>query len=83
MHQTYRAILQDSHLTWLDSPPTLANQVEVYVTVTKPSLTKTERGKAMATALAKLAKTNSLGSIDPVAWQKKIRQDRALPGRTE
>jgi len=73
--QTYRAILQDSQITWLDTPPDLPAETEIYVTIA--SLTsKASRGQAMAAALEKLAQLNAFEGVDPIAWQREIRQDR-------
>jgi hypothetical protein len=35
----------------------------------------------MAAALEKLAQRNPFRGIDPVAWQREIRQDKPLRGR--
>lgn len=41
------------------------------------------RGQRIRAALHTLAELNTFSEVDdPVAWQKKIRQDRLLPGRT-
>ncbi len=37
----------------------------------------------MAAALEKLAKAKAFAGINPVAWQRDVRQDRELPGRDE
>ncbi len=39
------------------------------------------RGEAMAAALEKLSRVNAFQGIDPVAWQRDIRQDKSLFGR--
>lgn len=76
--QTYRAILQGSQITWLDTPPDLPPDTEIYVTVAQ-TISKASRGQAMAAALEKLAQLNPFGDDDPVAWQRETRQDRPLP----
>jgi len=75
----YRAILQGSQLIWLDPPPNLPTNAEVSITVTQPRTQS--RGDAMAAALEKLAQRNPFRGIDPVAWQREIRQDKPLRGR--
>ncbi|MCB2263932.1 MAG: hypothetical protein LGR52_13515 [Candidatus Thiosymbion ectosymbiont of Robbea hypermnestra] len=43
---------------------------------------KTNEGQRMATILQHMADRQALSHIiDPVAWQKNIREDRPLPGR--
>ncbi len=41
------------------------------------------RGQQMAAVLEKLAQAQAFAGIDPVAWQRDLRQDRELPGRDE
>jgi hypothetical protein len=84
MLTTYRAILNGNQIIWVDKPPRQIKGVEVRITLLRKtaSASKTERGQAMALALAGLAKANALTSIaDPVVWQREIRQDRDLPNR--
>ena len=78
---TYRAILQGSQLIWLDPPPNLPENAEVSVTVTQSPHRTRSRGDAMAAALEKLAQRNAFKGIDPIAWQREIRQDKPLHGR--
>ncbi len=77
---TYRAILQGSTLIWLDSPPELPADTEVYVTP-RSSSSGQSKGAAMAAALEKLAQINAFHGVDPVNWQREMRQDKPLPGR--
>jgi len=79
--QTYRAILQGSQITWIDTPPDLPPKTEIYVTVTQKTPNKANRGQAMAAALEKLAQASPFSNIDPIVWQQETRQDRSLPGR--
>lgn len=45
---------------------------------------KQSDGARMARVLEKLAKLNPMPEVDdPVAWQRDIREDRALPGRDD
>jgi hypothetical protein len=43
--------------------------------------TSSDRGRAMAAALAKVAEGRTFNKIDPVVWQRDIRQERVLPKR--
>ena len=84
MLTTYRAILNGNQITWVDKPPRRIKGMEVHITLLRKTTAtaKAERGRAMASALAGLAKTNGLtGIVDPVVWQREIRQDRDLPNR--
>ena len=52
----------------------------------KPSagLDTSEREHRLGLALEKLVQVRPFGDIaDPVAWQREIRKDRALPGRED
>ena len=42
-----------------------------------------ERGQRMAAVLEKLAQAQAFAGIDPVVWQRSLREDRELPGRNE
>ncbi len=66
--QTYRAILQGSQITWIDTPPDLPPGTEIYVTVTQSTSNRTNRRQAMAAALTKLAQVNPFRDIDPLLW---------------
>ncbi|WP_416669654.1 hypothetical protein [Egbenema bharatensis] len=85
-HQIYRAILQGCQITWLDPPPELPSETEVYITIASSPSSKALRGQAMAAALEKLSQIDpfidiALNDIDPIGWQRETRQDRPLPGR--
>lgn len=47
----------------------------------KPSPTDSERRKSLASTLEKVAAINPFAEIDPVAWMRELRNERALPGR--
>ncbi len=88
MLNTYRAVLKGSRLEWRgDSPPEAsAEGIPVEVTVLRDRRLSASRasdaGKRMAAALEKLADSGAVADIeDPVTWQRRIRQDRRLPGR--
>ena len=81
MSDTYRAVLKDDHLEWVDKKPENVNPVDVTVVIHTVS-DNTSQGEKMAFYLDKLAELGSMSHIsDPVAWQKEIRLDRILPGR--
>ncbi len=87
MLATYRAVLKDDHLEWSEAAPDKVvrdKAVAVYVTVLDEPLTtgvEPGQGQRMAAALEKIAAANMLAEIDPVAWERDLRQDRSLPGR--
>ena len=58
MLRTYKAILHDNQVEWLEQPPEKSSAVQVYITVLEeptPELLP-KRGRAMAEALVKLAR---------------------------
>lgn len=80
MSDTYRAVLKDDHLEWIDKKPEGDNPLNVTVVVHHEQ--GASQGKKMAYYLGKLADLNAVGQIeDPVAWQREIRSDRILPDR--
>jgi hypothetical protein len=81
MADTYRAVLKDDHLEWVDKKPEMVNPVDVTVVVHDVP-NNISQGVKMAYYLEKLAELGGVSSIsDPVAWQREIREDRVLPGR--
>ncbi len=84
MLRTYKAILRDNHIEWLEQPPEEANAVPVYITVLNDLASEplSKRGRMMADALAELAQRGTLAAItDPVSWQQEQRSERPLPDR--
>ncbi|MBF0352078.1 MAG: hypothetical protein HQM11_13685 [SAR324 cluster bacterium] len=50
----------------------------------KSEIEKNQRKQAIGKILERMAQRNALAEIkDPVAWQKKLREDRSLPGRED
>jgi len=47
----------------------------------KPPSSDSERRKSLASALEKVAAMNPYAEVDPVAWAREQRDERALPGR--
>ncbi|NES19042.1 MAG: hypothetical protein F6K41_08950 [Symploca sp. SIO3E6] len=85
MTKTFRAILKDNYLQWLDEAPEITSNSLVKVDVTlleEPKITETKSdGAKMAEALAKLSNNNTFAGVDPQKWQREIRQDRSLLNR--
>ena len=89
MITTYKARLHGNLLDWQEeSPPVSTADVPVLVTVLPTEDTASHphvpSGRRLADVLKRLARENPVPSIpEPVAWQRDIRQDRALPGRKD
>ena len=84
MLQTYKAILDDNRVEWLERPPEQSGAVQVHITILEEPLSKpiSVRGRMMADALSELAQRGTLAAgLDPAAWQREVRTDRALPDR--
>lgn len=84
MLRTYKAILHDNQIEWLEQPPEKSGTVQVYITVLDEPVPEPlpNRGRVMAEALAELARRGAFADItDPVAWQREVRSERALPDR--
>ena len=84
MLRTYKAILHDNQVEWLEQPPEKSGTVQVYITVLEEPTPEplSERGRMMAEALAELARRGTFADItDPVAWQREVRSERVLPDR--
>ena len=84
MLRTYKAILHDNQIEWLEQPPEKSGTVQVYITVLDEPVPEPlpNRGRVMAEALAELARRGTFADItDPVAWQREVRSERALPDR--
>ena len=84
MLHTYRAILDDDRVRWLEQPPERSGTVQVHITFLDEGghETSADRGRLMAESLAELAKRGTFAEIsDPVAWQRELRSERTLPDR--
>jgi hypothetical protein len=88
MLHTIKAVVQGDHIHWQEAVDGLVPKdqpVEVLVTVIGSrgnSLSDDERGKNRLAALQALAEQNAFSDVqNPVEWQKRIREDRTLPGR--
>ena len=70
MLRTYKAILHDNQVEWLEQSPEKSGAVQVYITVLEEPAPEPlpKRGRAMAEALAELARRGAFAEIsDPVA----------------
>ena len=88
MLHTFKAILRGNSLEWGEEVRGLFRRdrpVQVLVTILEVEhLQETHgRGQRMAAALEKLAQTQAFAGIEPVGWQREVRQERELPGRNE
>ena len=81
MLHTYRAILDEDRVRWLEEPPERSDTVQVHITFLEEDERKssTDRGRIMAESLAELAQRSTFAAItDPVAWQRELRSERTL-----
>ncbi len=92
MLRTFKATLKGDSLKWEDDTGQNLRSdrpVQVLVTILEEQLeeqpiTETNgRGQRMAAALEKLSQAQAFAGIDPVVWQRDVRQDRQLPLRDE
>ena len=86
MLPTSKAILDENRVEWLERPPKRSGAVQVRITILEEPLSGSTagRGRMMADALAELARRGTFAeSLDPVAWQRDVRADRALSGRVD
>ncbi len=88
MLNTYRATLRGDLLEWEEEVRRNLKDdrpMQVLVTILEgaPISEMKGRGQQMAAVLEKLAQAQAFAGIDPVAWQRDLRQDRELPGRDE
>lgn len=89
MLSTYQAVLRGETLEWIaDKPQNLTSKhgLPVYVTILEEKTLsgQTEQGLAMARALAQLAQVQtSFTPLDPLQWEREIREDRHLLNRDD
>ena len=81
MRRTYKAILRDDHVEWINGSPETAEPISVDIIIldkTKQELSQAKE-KTAGELLATLAKKGTFADIkDPVAWQREQRKDRPL-----
>jgi hypothetical protein len=88
MLRTFRAVLKGNLLEWQEEVNSWLQgdcTVQVLVTVLdeEPFAITQGRGRKMAAVLEKLAQARAFSEVDPLVWQREIRRDRELPGRSE
>ncbi|HIK10791.1 MAG TPA: hypothetical protein IGS52_11065 [Oscillatoriaceae cyanobacterium M33_DOE_052] len=84
MLRTYKALIRGSHIEWQEEAPNLEDgSVAVHITILQEDsiISPAQRRQKMVEALAKLAAINAFADIDPMQWQRQVRQDRSLPDR--
>ena len=73
------ALNQNDEIVLTDAHRPIAKITKLEALATEPAR---ERGAKAAALLEELARRNTFSEIvDPVQWQREIRQDRELPGR--
>ncbi|MYC96712.1 MAG: hypothetical protein F4X14_17230 [Caldilineaceae bacterium SB0661_bin_32] len=80
----YKAVLHDNQIEWLEHPPEKPDAAHIYITFMEEadSVSPSNSGRLMAEILAELARRGTFAEIiDPVAWQRDLRAERALPDR--
>jgi hypothetical protein len=82
--RSYKAVLHDDQVEWLEHPPERSVAAQVYITFLEEpdSEIPSDQGRLMAEILAELAQRGTFAEIaDPVAWQQEQRSERVLPSR--
>lgn len=84
MRRTYKAILRDDRVEWLDGSPETAEPISVDIIIldkAKQELSQAKE-KTAGELLAILAEKGTFAKIkDPITWQRQQRKDRPLPHR--
>ena len=87
MQRIFEAILKGNLLEWANEVPRQGDRpIRVYVTLEeeRSTLSAELRRQRIVEILEKIAANNVFADIiDPVEWQRELRQDRPLPGRDE
>ena len=87
MLPTYRAIIENNQIRWLEEEPEQGHQrtpLKVLITVIEeaPQSADQAKSKKAAAILNRMAARNALAGItDPVAWQGEYRDAPSLPER--
>jgi hypothetical protein len=85
MLKTFKTILKNDSLQWLNETPEInsENPVNVYITLLEETVIDKNQsnGKKMAEALKKVANNHTFTDVDPQKWQQQTRSDRSLPHR--
>ena len=86
MMTTYKAVLHGDTIEWRDNMPqqvSMGQAVNVHITVLDQIPVADNRGQRMAGALSKLAQSGAFADVDGQRWEREIREDRPLVGRSE
>lgn len=79
---TYRAVVAGDRIEWIDGSPG-PGRLEVRVSLLSPSPGHARRRESAIAALERLASLGGIGGIDdPAGWQRQLRDERPLPGRS-
>ena len=83
MLTTFDAVLKGNQLEWTNDVPRSDRPRAVRVTILDIDSTEdvSSRGEKMAEALEKLAQSKAYSDVEPMTWQRELRQDRSLPQR--
>lgn len=85
MEDKYRATIHGNTIEWEGDVPDEVEKdgvMEVYVTRVDEPIKSVPNGRRAMEALERIAEKGGIQSIvDPVAWQREIREERPLPGR--
>ncbi|MBC6419600.1 MAG: hypothetical protein GDA44_12930 [Prochloron sp. SP5CPC1] len=83
MLTTFDAVLKGNQLEWTNDVPLSDRPRAVRVTILDIDSTEdvSSRGEKMAEALEKLAQSKAYSDVEPMTWQRELRQDRSLPQR--
>lgn len=87
VNRSYPAVLDGDRVRWIDAAPEQSGPMNVAVTVLgsaaiDPAVVR-DPGRAMADVLGALAASGAFAdAVDPVEWQRDLRQDRILAGRS-
>jgi len=84
MLHTFNAVLKGNQLQWTDDLPQIGQKgdrpLKVQVTILEEvsDLDPKSRGQKMADILEKLANSNTLLNVYPIAWQSETHSDNQL-----
>ncbi|GBE76865.1 conserved hypothetical protein [Microcystis aeruginosa NIES-87] len=85
MLKTFKAILKNNTLQWLDETPEINSEypVNVYITLLEENIIGENRsnGQKMANALKKIANNNTFTDVDTQQWQQQNCCDHSLLNR--
>lgn len=87
MQTTYEAVLRDNRIEWSKGAPrhlAPGEAVSVRITVLDAAATPMDnQGQEMAAALEQLAQSRTFAGFDAGLWEREMRAERPMPGRSE